>query len=134
MQWFNAETPKVSGTSVEFTCPDFAASQAHHQIGAGFVASILLVVTWCVCCCGTCATCCYCCPIPAWKWASVWGGILVVASPLVAFFLMEGIFLFCAFLLLMVPFGLAMICLQPIAERAGEGSAEKEKRVKVGII
>jgi len=131
-QWFSADTPKVSGTSVEFTCPDFAASQAYYQIGAGCISGILLMLTCCVCCCGCCGTCC--CQIPAWKWASVSGGILVVASPFFAFFLMEGILLFCVFLLLMVPLGLAMICLQPVAERAGQGSAEKQKKVKLGII
>jgi len=78
-QWFSADTPKVSGTSVEFTCPDFAASQAYYQIGAGCISGILLMLTCCVCCCGCCGTCC--CQIPAWKWASVSGGILVVASP-----------------------------------------------------
>ncbi|CAE7695868.1 SAMS2 [Symbiodinium sp. CCMP2456] len=127
-QWFNADAPKVSGTSVEFTCPDFAASQAYYQMCAGCVTAILSIVSCCVCCGGTCGTCC--CQIPAWKWASVWGGILVVASPFSAFFLMEGIVLFCLFLLLMVPLGLAMICLQ----FAGEGSRREEKKVKLGII
>lgn len=98
-------------------------------MGAGLVASILGFVSLCVCCGGTCGTCC--CKIAAWKWASVWGGILVVASPFLTFFLMESIFLFCMFLLLMVPLGLAMMCLQPLAERAGKGM---EKKVKLGII
>ncbi|CAE7205449.1 SAMS2 [Symbiodinium sp. KB8] len=128
-QWFNADTPKVSGASVEFTCPDLAPSQAFYQMRAGLVASILGFVSLCVCCGGTCGTCC--CKIAAWKWASVWGGILVVASPFLAFFLMESIFLFCMFLLLMVPLGLAMMCLQPLAERAGKGM---EKKVKLGIV
>ncbi|CAE7198366.1 SAMS2 [Symbiodinium sp. CCMP2592] len=133
-QWFNADKPKVSGTSVEFTCPDyFTDSQAYYQICAGFVSAILLMLTACVCCCGTCSTCC--CQIPAWKWASVWAGILVVATPFFAFFLMNpSIVIPCVFLLLMVPLGLAMICLQPVAERAGKGSAEKQKKVKLGII